>query len=312
MTVSVADRVIIVTGAGRGLGRAYAHDLAARGAKVVVNDLGASVDGQGRDANVADTVVQEIEAAGGKAVAHCEDAASPTGVAGLVDTALRSFGGVDGCVVNAGIIKPGIDFPDIDESLLERLISTHLYGAWRLARAVWPHFTAQRRGRLMFVTSSAGLYGMPGNAGYALTKAAVFGLTRTLAAEGAQWGILVNAVSPHAWSRMAGDVEAHDEEISALRQMVPLSGVAPIAACLMSDEVPFNGQVLSVGGGHVGRVFVGETLGIEVDRERWDPGLIVDQWASINNVSGAVVADDNMDAFRALIAEPKARAVSAE
>jgi NAD(P)-dependent dehydrogenase (short-subunit alcohol dehydrogenase family) len=304
MTVTVNGRVIIVTGAGRGLGRDYALALAAHGAKVIVNDLGVSVDGKGSDRGPAERVAEEIRVMGGECVAHAGDATSREGVQELVDLALDSFGRVDGCVLNAGIIRPGIPFEDIDESLFARLVETHVFGAWRLAQQAWRHFVEQRHGRLMLVTSSAAIYGMAGNAGYAMTKASVLGLLRTLAAEGEAHGIRVNAVSPHAWSRMATRVDEDAEEAarnSPLRSLVPVSAVAPIAPLLMSDELQFTGRILSVGGGHVGLVYLGETRGIKVDREGFDPEIINDGWETVMDQRDAVVTDDTMVAFAELI-----------
>ncbi|HEX4432724.1 MAG TPA: SDR family oxidoreductase [Frankiaceae bacterium] len=307
MSVTVKDRVIVVTGGGRGLGRDYALALAARGAKVIVNDLGVSVDGNGSDRGPAEDVAEQIRANGGESIAHGGDATSREGSADLVKLALDSFGRLDGCVLNAGIIRPGIPFEDIEESLFERLVETHVFGAWRLAQQSWRHFVAQRHGRLMLVTSSAAIYGMAGNAGYAMTKASVIGLLRTLAAEGEAHGIRVNAVSPHAWSRMATRVGENAEEAarnSPLRSLVPLSAVAPIAPLLMSDELEFTGRILSVGGGHAGIVYLGETRGIKVDREGFDPQVINDGWATVVDRGDAVVADDTMTAFQELIGHP--------
>jgi NAD(P)-dependent dehydrogenase (short-subunit alcohol dehydrogenase family) len=246
MTVSVDGRVIIVTGGGRGLGRDYARQLAARGARIVVNDLGASVEGDGSDRGPAEQVVEEIRATGGVCVAHCGDGTSRDGVRELVNLALDSYGRIDGCVLNAGIIRPGIPFEDIDDTLFERLVETHVFGAWRLAQQAWRHFVQQRHGRLMLVTSSAAIYGMAGNAGYAMTKASLIGLLRTLAAEGEEHGIRVNAVSPHAWSRMATRVNENPQQAvraSPLPSIVPVAAVAPIAPLLMSDELAFTGRI---------------------------------------------------------------------
>jgi NAD(P)-dependent dehydrogenase (short-subunit alcohol dehydrogenase family) len=307
MSVTVKDRVIIVTGGGRGLGREYAQALADRGAKVVVNDLGVSTDGTGSDRGLAEQVAEEIRATGGSCVAHAGDASSRDGVRELLDLALDSFGRIDGCVLNAGIIRPGIPFGDIDDDLFTRLVETHVFGAWRLAQEAWRHLVAQRHGRLMLVTSSAAIYGMAGNAGYAMTKASILGLLRTLAAEGEAQGIRVNAVSPHAWSRMATRVDEDSEEAvrnSPLRALVPLTAVAPIAPLLMSDELAFTGRVLSVGGGHAGLVYLGETRGIRLDREGFDPQAVNDGWATILDRHDAVVADDTMTAFEELILRP--------
>jgi NAD(P)-dependent dehydrogenase (short-subunit alcohol dehydrogenase family) len=303
--MSVSGRVVIVTGAGRGLGRGYALDLASRGAHVVVNDLGVAVDGRGRDSVPAEQVVEEIRLNGGSAVAHAGDASSQQGVQDLFECALASFGRVDGCVVNAGIIRSGIPFDEIGEGLFEAFVRTHVFGAWWLAQQAWRLFVPQMRGRLMFVTSSAAIYGMAGNAGYAMTKSAILGLVRTLAAEGSEHGILVNGVCPHAWSRMATSVDNHDGPTlqTAMQDAVPISAVAPVAAALMSDDLNFTGRILSVGGGHVGMVYAGETRGIRVSSAGYEPSVFVDEWPTISDLENAVVADDAMAAFHALIAD---------
>jgi NAD(P)-dependent dehydrogenase (short-subunit alcohol dehydrogenase family) len=303
MTVTVSGRTFIITGSGRGLGRGYALELASRGANIVVNDLGTAISGAGSDATVATSVVNEIRTSGGSAVASGDDAASPEGARALVELALSEFGELHGIVANAGIIQAGTPFPDLEDAVLDSVVRTNLYGPWHLARAAWPHLSEQSFGRIVLVTSSAGIYGMTGSAAYAVTKAATIGLTRTLAQEGAPVGILVNAISPHAWSRMATGVEesSNSPEISALKSRVPIAAVAPAATVLLSDELRITGRILSVGGGHVGRVFLGETRGFSTSPALLSAEQMADNLARVDDTADSVVADSAMDAFDVLI-----------
>ncbi|MGW0577445.1 SDR family oxidoreductase [Streptomyces sp. NPDC002920] len=252
-----------MTGAGRGLGRGYALDLARRGARVVVNDLGTSTDGAtSENDSVASQVVAEIAAEGGAAIASTHDASTIDGTQALVDLAIAEFGTIDGVVTNAGIYRSGIPFASIDNDLLERLAAIHTFGTWRLVQAAWPHFRTQGRGRVVLVTSSAGLYGMANNAAYSMLKAGIIGLTRTLAVEGAPLGILVNAVAPTGWTRMASSTDGDAGLLARFRETRPPEAVTPMIAALLSDEFTVTGEVFSVGAGRVGRVLIGENAGV--------------------------------------------------
>src|SRR6185437_11316236 len=169
-------RVAVVTGAGRGIGRAYAELLAARGARVVVNDLGGAMTGGGADAGPAAEVVDEIAAVGGVAVADAHDVSSEEGAAALIATAIDQFGRVDALVNNAGIIR-WAKFPEADAENVDQHLAVHLWGSFHTSRAAWPHFVEQGYGRIVNTTSS-GMFGLPNNVGYATAKAAVIGLTR--------------------------------------------------------------------------------------------------------------------------------------
>ena len=184
MDLRFDGRVAVVTGAGRGLGRAYAQLLAERGASVVVNDLGGEIDGTGADAGPATTVVAEIEAAGGKATADASDVSTEEGAAALVRRAVEHFGRIDALVANAGIMRWGA-FPDIDREDLERHLLVHLGGSFFTARAAWPHLVDQGYGRIVLTTSS-GLFGLADNTAYATAKGGVVGLTRSLATAGGE------------------------------------------------------------------------------------------------------------------------------
>lgn len=195
-------RVAVVTGAGRGIGRADARLLAARGASVVVNDLGGSTDGVGEDVGPASAVADEIVAAGGAAGADGSDVTSPAGAQVLVDTAVERFGRVDVIVNNAGIVR-WAGFPEGDADNLERHLAVHVGGSFNTTRAAWPHMVDQGYGRVV-MTTSTGMFGLPTNTSYATAKAAVIGLTRNLNTAGAEPGIKVNLIAPAAMTRMAG------------------------------------------------------------------------------------------------------------
>ena len=196
-------RVAVVTGAGRGIGRAYARRLLAeRGASVVVNDLGGSMEGAGTDAGPASAVVDEIVAAGGVAVADTSDVASAAGGLTLVDTAVEQFGRVDVLVNNAGIIR-WAGLPDADADNLASHLAVHVGGSFNTTRAAWPHMVDQGYGRIV-MTSSSGMFGLPTNLSYATAKAAVVGMTNSLAIAGAAHGIKVNVIAPAAMTRHGG------------------------------------------------------------------------------------------------------------
>ena len=195
-------RVAVVTGAGRGIGRAHARLLAARGAHVVVNDLGGSMQGVGSDAEPAATVAAEIVAAGGVAIADANDVATTAGAEALINAAVEQFGRIDILVNNAGIIR-WAGFPEADAENLASHFAVHVGGSFNTTRAAWPHMVEQRYGRVVMTTSS-GMFGLPNNLSYAAAKGAVIGLMRSLTTAGAAHGIKVNAIAPAAFTRMAG------------------------------------------------------------------------------------------------------------
>jgi NAD(P)-dependent dehydrogenase (short-subunit alcohol dehydrogenase family) len=242
-------RVAVVTGAGRGVGRAHALLLAARGAGVVVNDLGSSVAGKGADGGPAAEVVAEITAAGGDAVADASDVSSPEGANALVDTAVERFGRIDVLVANAGIVR-WAGFPEADEGNLARHLAVHVGGSFHTARAAWPHMVEQAYGRIVLTTSS-GVFGLPNNTSYATAKGAVIGLARSLATAGAEHGITVNLIAPAAMTRMAGRADdAADDDPMAPRL------VAPLVAYLAHEDCPVSGELYAAGGGRFARMFV--------------------------------------------------------
>jgi NAD(P)-dependent dehydrogenase (short-subunit alcohol dehydrogenase family) len=277
----------VITGAGRGIGRAYALLLAGRGARVLVNDLGGSMQGTGADAAVASTVVAEIEAAGGTAIADLSDVATAEGADALVAQAVETFGRVDILINNAGIIK-WAGLPDIDLDNLERHIAVHVLGSFNTTRAAWPHMVEQGYGRIVMTTSS-GVFGLPKNLSYATAKAGVIGLTRSLATMSAAYGIKVNLIAPAALTRMAGpDAEPDD----ASSPMAP-DLVAPLVAFLAHEACPVNGEMYAAGAGRFSRLFLASTPGyVAPDATVED---IAAHWEEINDEEGYVVPRDLPD-----------------
>jgi NAD(P)-dependent dehydrogenase (short-subunit alcohol dehydrogenase family) len=281
-------RVAVVTGAGRGIGRAYAELLAARGARVVVNDLGGAMTGGGADAGPASDVVDAIVAAGGVAVADPHDVSTEAGAGALIATALDQFGRIDALVNNAGIIR-WAKFPDADADNVERHLAVHLGGSFHTARAAWPHFVAQGRGRIVNTTSS-GMFGLPNNVGYATAKAAVVGMTRSLATAGAAHGIRCNLVAPAAYTRMAG---ASDDDSPMATTMAP-ELVAPMVAYLAHDDCPVTGEIYAAGAGRFARIVIAQAAGwVSIDGAPTVEDVAA-HWEQINDESHHAVPADLM------------------
>jgi len=259
VAISFDEQVVIVTGAGRGLGRLYALELARRGAAVVVNDVGGSIRGEGVDASVADDVVAEIAAAQGRAVASHDSVDSPEGGQAIVDTALSHFGRLDAVVSNAGIFG-SVAFDELTAAEWRRMLSVHLDGAFYLSQPAFRVMKAQGYGRFVFVTSSAGLFGQPMEAHYAAAKAGLLGLTNVIALEGADHGILANAVLPFGYSRMVAETigvfDEPDETPSFLKAIQP-ELVVPAVVYLASRACALTHHNLSAGAGRYSRVFLG-------------------------------------------------------
>ncbi|OHU21458.1 serine/threonine protein kinase [Mycobacteroides franklinii] len=251
----VQDRVIVVTGAGGGLGREYALTLAGEGAQVVVNDLGGARDGSGAGSAMADGVVDEIKAAGGRAVANYDSVATEEGAANIVKTALDEFGAIHGVVSNAGILRDGT-FHKMTYDNWHAVQQVHLYGGYNITRAAWPHFREQGYGRIVVATSTSGLFGNFGQANYGAAKLGLVGLINTLALEGAKYNIHSNAIAPIAATRMTADIASE-----AVLEQLPPSFVAPVVGYLCTEESADNGSVFVVGGGKVQRVALFENAG---------------------------------------------------
>lgn len=276
----VQDKVVIVTGAGGGLGRTYARFLADNGALVVVNDLGGARDGTGSDTSMADKVVDEIRRSGGKAVANYSSVATADGAAEVVATAIEEFGAVHGVVSNAGILRDGA-FHKMTDGNFDAVLKVHLYGGFHVTRAAWPYFREQRFGRVVVATSTAGIYGNFGQANYAAAKLGLVGMINTLAIEGAKHGITANAVAPLAATRMTEDI-APQELLDKLRPEL----VAPAVGYLVSEENHDSGSVFVVGGGLVQRVAQFQNDGVTFSAPP-SLGDIAARWAEISDMSSA-------------------------
>lgn len=263
------QQVVVVTGAGRGLGRLYAIELAARGAAVVVNDLGGTMSGEGADTDVADEVVDEIRKAGGTAVASHDSVDSKEGAAAIIGAATSEFGRVDAVVSNAGIFHT-LPFEELTPGQWDRMLRVHLDGAFHLGQAAYPVMKAQGEGRFVFVSSSAGLFGQPNSAHYAAAKAGIVGLANVVAVEGAAHGILANCVLPFGYSRMvfetAGDRDVLEPDPGFLHAIEP-ELVVPIVVFLASRACTFTHHAYSACAGRFARVFIGLAEGWVAPRD---------------------------------------------
>jgi NAD(P)-dependent dehydrogenase (short-subunit alcohol dehydrogenase family) len=256
--INFAGQVAIVTGAGRGLGRHYAIELARRGASVVVNDLGGAMDGDGSDATVADAVVAEITAAGGAAVASHDSVDSPGGGEAIVRAALDNFGRLDAVISNAGIFN-SIPFDELTPEEWRRMLRVHLDGGFYLAQPAYRVMKSQGYGRFVFIASSAGMFGQHLEAHYAAAKAGLVGLTNVIALEGEPHGIRANTVLPFGLSRMVTDTLGNPTvlEESGFFKAIRPELVAPIVVFLASRACELSHQNISACAGRFARVFIG-------------------------------------------------------
>ena len=253
------ERVAIVTGGGRGLGRTYARELARRGASVVVNDLGAESNGDGSSTNAADAVVAEIEQEGGTAIASYDSVASVEGGAAIVQRALDEFGTVDIVVNNAGSLRDRA-FVNLSHEEICSILDVHLVGAFNVTQPAFRAMKQKGYGRILFTSSSAGLFGNFGQANYAAAKMGLVGLSNTLAIEGAKYGINVNAIAPIAKSRLTSDI------LGPLGDHLEPELVTPLAIFLVSEVSDVSHKIFSVCGGRYASVFVGVTPGWIAER----------------------------------------------
>jgi NAD(P)-dependent dehydrogenase (short-subunit alcohol dehydrogenase family) len=293
-------RVAAVTGAGRGIGRAYALLLGQLGAKVVVNDLGGSTLGDGGDTGSADEVVKQIQAAGGTAAANYADVSTVDGGKSVIDTAVGEFGGIDIVVNNAGNMVWG-SLPDATAETIEAHWAVHVRGSFNTLHAAWPHFLENNYGRVV-LTTSAGMFGLPDNLGYATAKASMIGMAKSLTVGRRKANITINCIAPNAVTRLGARSEggrAAQEAQAAQEAMAPVMDpalVAPMVAYLAHESCDVSGEAYVAGAGRFARLFTGVTPGYV------HPGItgvtvddVAANWAAINDEAGYYVPATLMD-----------------
>lgn len=298
MELGFDGRVAIVTGAGGGLGRAHALELGRRGAAVVVNDIGASLSGDGVDDGPAAMVAKEIEAAGGTAVPDTNSVSSPEGGEALVSTAMEAFGRVDIVVNNAGILRDKA-FHNTSPDDVDPVIGVHLTGAFNVTRPAWRQFREQGYGRVVVTSSSAGLWGNFGQASYGAAKMGLVGLIKVLAVEGTKYNINANAIAPIARTRMT------ESSGNPLHYRLDPEKISPVVAYLAHESTELSGEILSAGGGRISRAFVGVTRGLITDDEI-TAELVRDRLDEVFDLEDFVLpgsSKDEVDLLKQMVAE---------
>jgi NAD(P)-dependent dehydrogenase (short-subunit alcohol dehydrogenase family) len=281
MTLRFDDRVAIVTGAGGGLGRSYALELARRGARVVVNDPGGARDGSG-ESDAAAAVVAEIEAAGGTALANRASVTDDAAMQAMAAGALDRFGRIDILINNAGVLRDR-SFTNMTADDFDYVVGVHLTGTANATRAVWGAMRAQRSGRILMTGSSSGLYGNFGQANYGAAKLGIVGLAKTLHLEGAKYDIRVNTLAPTAGTRMTQDIFPE----TAFAAFTPDS-VVPAAIYLVSDDAP-SGAILGAGAGVFQAAYVTLTPGVKLTGDALSAEGVADHWRAIIDRTGEIV-----------------------
>lgn len=292
-TLRYDDKVVVVTGAGNGLGRSHALAFAARGARVVVNDLGGSATGEGADRKAANQVVDEITAAGGEAVASHE---SVTDGDRIIQCALDNFNRVDIVINNAGILRDK-SFHNMTEEDWDLVYNVHVKGAFKVTHAAWPHLREQEYGRVIFTASAAGIYGNFGQANYAMAKLGLHGLAQSLAVEGGKRNIVVNTIAPIAGSRMTATIMPPQ----IVEQLKP-EFVTPLVLKLCHDTHRESGRLYEVGAGWVGALRWERTKGHGFPvSDTLTPEAITEQWDHINDFARADHPGNGQEAIMAII-----------
>jgi NAD(P)-dependent dehydrogenase (short-subunit alcohol dehydrogenase family) len=294
--IDLKDRVVVITGAGRGLGAAYASLFAQYGATVVVNDLGTDGDGRGSDPAVAGAQAERILAAGGRATPDHHDVSTAEGARALVEETVAAHGRIDVLVHNAGLCT-SLPFVDSTWADFEQYMAIHLGALVHLGQAVWPVMRAQGGGRIVATESSAGLYGLAGQSTYAAAKGAVHGLMRTMAIEGREHGILVNSVEPGGYSRMHPAAISDPIELERMRRTMPAELVAPAVVWMGSDACRETGQTFTVRSGLVVRIGIG--FGHGYFDAKLTPEAIAEHYTEVASLDGFYEPTDVIDGLHA-------------
>ncbi|GAA5541933.1 SDR family NAD(P)-dependent oxidoreductase [Brucella sp. NBRC 113783] len=302
MAISFENRVAIVTGAGGGLGRAYALELAARGAKVVVNDFGGSRDGTGGASEAAEKVVAEIRSKGGVAIADAGNVTKFEDMQVLAKRTVEEFGRIDILINNAGILRDK-SFAKMDMADFRAVVDVHLIGSANASRAVWDVMKGQNYGRILMTTSTSGVYGNFGQSNYGAAKAGLVGLMNVLHFEGDKYDIHVNAIAPTAATRMTGDVL--DEEM--LVRLAP-ENVVPAALFLVSEQAPSR-TVLLAGAGTVARMAIVESEGVYLPKGERTPEAVAAAFSKIDDMTNFIETDAGLAHVDRIIATSRANEV---
>ena len=285
-------RVAIITGAGGGLGWEHAKLLASRGALLVINDLGASLDGSGASP-VAEQRAAEIRGLGGEAVGNIDSVSTVEGGRAIVETAIDAYGKVDIVVNNAGILRDK-SFHNMEPAMVDTVIDVHLRGAFHVTQPAWLHMREQSYGRIVNTSSNSGILGNFGQANYGAAKMGLVGFTRVLAAEGAKRNIKVNALAPLARTRMTEDI------LGPFAEKLDPSQVSPVMAWLAHEDCPVSGEVFSAAGGRVARFFIGMTEGW-THPGQLTPEEVRDHFEEIRDPAGATIPAGPGDELNALL-----------
>ena len=281
MTISFKDKVAIVTGAGGGLGRCHALQFAERGAKVIVNDLGGSVDGSGGSSEAADKVVEEIKAMGGDAISNGSSVTDKAGVKKLVDDAMAAYGRIDILVNNAGVLRDK-SFAKVTLDDFEFVVDVHMMGSVYCTKAVWPIMVEQKYGRIVMTSSSSGIFGNFGQSNYGSAKMGVVGLMNTLRIEGQKNNIKVNSLVPVAATRMTENLGMPDAVFDILKP----ESVSPAVIFMSSEDAP-DGVMISAGAGVFAMAEIVHSEGIALKGDDLNADMLAEKWSEASDMSNS-------------------------